>query len=229
MGAQLTLPLVLDSATTFDTWVVGDNQVLYARSQQVIEASKFDIIYVWGQAHTGRSHFLQACCHAQQRAGQVPMYLSLREQHVSPDILQGLEHTSLLCLDDIDHVAGDAAWEAALFHCYNRCQANQVPWLVTASASAMQVPWGLPDLRTRLGAGEVYQLHALNDEQKCQALQQHCAALGLDLSPEVAMYWLRHSQRDMKSLMEDLRKLDQASWQKQRALTVPFLRSVLAL
>lgn len=230
MSAQLALPLVLDPATTFDSLVVGDNQVLFARVQQVIEARKFDMIYWWGQAHVGRTHCLQACCHVQQHAGLMPMYIPLRQhQDLSPCILQGLEQTSLLCLDDIDQVAGHEAWETALFHCYNRCQTNQVPWLVTASLSPMQVPWRLPDLRTRLGSGEVYQLHELNDEQKCQALQQHCNVLGLSLPTEVAMYWLRHSVRDMRGLMADLRKLDRASWQNQRALTVPFLRSVLAL
>ncbi len=34
--------------------------------------------------------------------------------------LQGLEQLDLVCVDDIHVIAGDRAWEEALFHCFNR-------------------------------------------------------------------------------------------------------------
>lgn len=227
-AGQLTLPLALDHGATFASWLAGPNQLPTGRLQQLVSQPVFGIVYLWGARGSGRTHCLQACCHWQQAAGLSPMYLDLA-QHASwsPEILEGLENTTLLCLDRVDALLGHVGWETALFHCYNRCQMAGVPWVVAASQPSGHLRWHLPDLKTRLGSGETYHLQLLSDPEKCEALQKHCAVRGLVLSPEVGLYWLRHGERSMPELMRDLERLDQAAWQTQRALTIPFLKSVL--
>ena len=57
------------------------------------------------------------------------------------------------------------------------------------------------DLKTRLAAGLIYQVHGLNDAEKAAALRGHADARGFRLSQEVADYLLRHAERDMPSLL----------------------------
>ena len=83
------------------------------------------------------------------------------------------------------------------------------------------------DLRTRLGAGLVFQLHPLTDEQKTVALSRHARARGLDMPEDVARYLLTHSDRDLRALLQTLDRLDRGALERQRPLTLPLLRDVL--
>ena len=80
---------------------------------------------------------------------------------------------------------------------------------------------------SRLSWGLCYQLQPLNDQDKIQALSTAAAGRGLALSDETARYILRHTQRDMGSLRQLLRQLDQASLEAKRGLTIPFIKTFL--
>jgi DnaA family protein len=84
-----------------------------------------------------------------------------------------------------------------------------------------------PDLVTRLGWGLVYQVHALSDEEKAQALAQHGAGRGFRLSAEVCAYLLQRARRDMPSLLAMLDALDRYSLETKRQITVPLVRELL--
>src|SRR6185295_5817389 len=97
-------------------------------------------------------------------------------------------------------------------------------------AAGNAAPVGLAlreDVRTRLGAGLVFQLRLLSDAQKAEALRGHAGGRGFALSPEIIDYLLRHGQRDLPSLLTVLDALDQYSLQTKRPITLPLLREVL--
>mgnify|MGYP001557980578 CR=1 FL=1 len=81
-----------------------------------------------------------------------------------------------------------------------RAKASGARLLVAAAANPRHLGLAMPELRTRLGAGWVYQLHALNDEEKLSALGQRARQRGLELPDEVARYILsRHARDTMNS------------------------------
>ena len=110
---QLPLRIGLRDSATLANFYPGDNAVLIHTLQQVAEP----FIYVWGGAGSGKSHLLQALCHAETTAAYLPLG-ELRE--LGPAVLDGLEAMSLVCVDDLQAVAADPGWETALFHLYNR-------------------------------------------------------------------------------------------------------------
>ena len=59
------------------------------------------------------------------------------------------------------------------------------------------------------------------------ALTMRAAVLGLELPAETLGYLQRRLPRDFAALCEVLDRLDDAALARQRALTVPFVRSVL--
>jgi DnaA family protein len=141
-------------------------------------------------------------------------------------MLEGLEALSLVCIDDVDTIAGDAAWEAALFHLFNRVRERGARIVIAGSASPRALGLGLPDLATRLAWGLVFQLHPLGDEEKAQALQLRARGRGMEMPEAVARYLLQHHARDMAALFALLERLDRASLAAQRRLTVPFVREI---
>ena len=85
------------------------------------------------------------------------------------------------------------------------------------------------DLRTRLGWGLVYQVQALSDEEKAQALQQHAQARGFELPHEVTQYLLRHGRRDLPALLGVLDALDAHCLRLKRGASVPLLKEVMQM
>ncbi|MFT5804610.1 MAG: DnaA family protein, partial [Candidatus Paceibacteria bacterium] len=93
------------------------------------------LVYLWGESQSGRSHLLQACCHMATDA----IYLQ-NLQGLSVEVLKQLEHRSLICLDDIDTVVGQADWEEALFHLINAVKDAGSRLVVVANQTARQLP-----------------------------------------------------------------------------------------
>lgn len=95
---------------------------------------------------------------------------------------KGIENLTLICLDDIDHLAGKPIWKEVLFHLFNRVRLQNNRLLVSANSAPKDLNMVLPDLKSRLLSSVVYQLHRLADIQKIKALQLRAKQRGLKLT-----------------------------------------------
>ena len=78
-------------------------------------------IYIWSREGAGRSHLLHAACAELSARGDAVGYVPLdKRTWFVPEVLEGMEHLSLVCIDNIECVAGDEPWEMAMFNLYNR-------------------------------------------------------------------------------------------------------------
>jgi DnaA-homolog protein len=220
--AQLPLALALADHASFDTFVGGTNTTAVEHVRSLAPGGA-ETLWLWGGAGVGKSHLLQAACRAATAAGRRAMYVALPA--VSPAMLADLEHVDLLAIDDAHAVAGDGAWERALFVILN---ARSETLLLSATAPAGQCGFGLADLASR-GAGAVtYRLAPLDDANRSAALRLHAAARGLALDEPAADFLLKRVARDMAVLTSWLERLDRASLTAQRRLTIPFIRELVA-
>lgn len=99
--------------------------------------------------------------------------------------------------------------------------------LVSADRSPREVVLDLPDLHSRFNLALVFHLQELDDDEKLRALQLRASRRGLFLSDEVGRFLLGRLTRSMDALFAALERLDQASLQAQRKLTIPFVKDVL--
>ncbi len=218
---QLPLGIQLDDSATYANFVAADNAALLHALTHQGEMS----VYFWGGAASGKTHLLQAMCNAASQAGQTAAYLPLAgDEQLAPAMLEGMEQLDLVCIDDVHAIAGQLPWEEALFDLYNRIREQHKRIRISASGSPKSIIFRLPDLVSRLAWGPVFQLHGLDDAQKLTALQLRAKQRGFDLPEEVARYLLKHYPRDMHSLFDLLNRLDAASLQAQRRLTIPFVK-----
>jgi DnaA family protein len=188
------------------------------------------LLYLWGPSGVGKTHLLLAACQIAAQRGERVVYVPLtRVDIVVPEILQGLETTALVAIDDIERIAGRRCWEESLLHLYNLLREGPSRLLLASVNKPSVLHLLLPDLRSRLEWGIMYQLQSLDDNQKHAALQFQAAKRGMELPDEVADFLLRHSARDMHSLSGLLTQLERASMAAQRRLTIPFARQVLGV
>lgn len=228
VAKQLTFPIHISDNASFDNFFAGKNACLTALLQSPRLLTEYIGLYIWGQSGVGRTHLLEALCHLCHHRGQTAAYIAMQDYHrLSPDILEGLEHFNLVCIDDIDKVVGTLTWENAFFDLYNRCLDLGVPLIVTTGSPARQLAWALPDWHSRLQGLPNFEVLSLKDEEKMAALQYRAHRRGMAMSDKVARYVLTHTVRDMRALMKALRLLEEAMQLYQRPLTVPLVKQIL--
>ena len=231
-------------APTFDNFVVGRNAPLLASLQALMTdvADAERIHYLWGESGCGKTHLLHAL--QQQYPSQWLDRLAPLEAflpNTAPDA------ACIYLVDDVTQL--NPAQQDALFALYNyinqpiRNQQQPVMGLVMSGPCA---PFQLnearafmpktsatasmrEDLRSRIGAAIVWQVHALSDGEMAAALSQAAQARGLQLHPGIVPWLLTHWERSMPALMALLDALDRYSLERRRAaITLPLLRDLLS-
>lgn len=227
---QLPLGLGFPETARLEAFAAGPNVQALAEVTAAAEGCRSGLLFLWGAAGTGKSHLLQGACARADAHGRRAVYLPLRTAVPAwaPTVLDGLEDCDLVCLDDVDALAGALAWERGTLYLYERCRQADTVLLAAAARAPRALALALPDLQSRLACGLTLRLAEPDDEAKRVVLARRAAARGLELPDAVLDYLLERCPRDLGSLTALLERLDAASLAAQRPLTVAFVRRVLA-
>ena len=209
---QLTLDLVHPLQPSFDNFVVGRNAEALAALRAVAAGAGEPFVYLWGEPGSGRTHLLAALATA--RSG---IFASPADPVPAFNDVEGL-----YLVDDVDQ--RDEASQQRLFVLMNEVRATPGASRATTGAAAPAHLALRDDVRTRLGWGLAYQVHALTDDEKASALEAHARSRGFALSPDVMAYLLSHMPRDMRTLVAIIDALDDYALAEKRAVTVPLVR-----
>jgi DnaA family protein len=143
------------------------------------------------------------------------------------EVLDSVAELPLVCIDDLQQVAGLEHWETALFHFFNCARVSGCAVVIAADAAPLMLPVALADLQSRLCWGPVFELQRPSDEQKANILCFRAETRGLSMPPAVANYNVSRAPRDMNRLLAVLEQLDRVSLIRQRPLSVPFVKETL--
>jgi DnaA family protein len=215
---QLSLPVYLPDDETFQSYYpASGNDELIQKLQASAEGNLASSLYVYGPEKSGRTHLMHAACALANDLERRTLYIPLGiHASISPALFEGLESLELICIDDIEAIAGHPVWEEAIFHLYNRIAEQQdCRLIVSGKASPSETGFLLPDLVSRMQWGLIYQLQPMADDEK--------------LVDEVGRFLLTRMARDLRTLFDVLDKLDKASMVHQRKLTIPFIKEMLRL
>lgn len=231
--SQLTLSVQLPDDETFASFKSESNQMVVQQLTHFLdhigdENKQVHSLFLFGLTDVGKSHLLHASCAYVDTLGITSLCLSFSElTQLSVDVLDGLENIDLVCLDDIQLIAGNNIWQQGVFDLYNRMVEQNKCLIITGDQSAAQLNISLPDLVSRLSWGLTEQLKPLSDKEKSFALQYRAQQRGLTMNDDVARFLINRLSRDMTSLIAALEQLDQASIREQRRITIPFIKDVL--
>lgn len=227
ISPQIPLPLEPLRADRFEDFMPGPNAAALASVRQVLDEPG-GALFLSGPRGSGKSHLLNAACHAARDRGMIAFYVPLRRMPRDAAAgLGGLQSVDLVCVDDLDHVAGECEWERALFRCFNELRAAHGRLVVGSGQPLAALPLTLPDLASRLAWGVRQTLQGLDDEDKLRVLRRRALAMHIELPEDVANYLLRYGRRDLTSLLDALGQLRQAAFAGKRRITVPLAREVL--
>ncbi len=227
---QLGLSIPFRDHCDFENFYAGDGNTELLKLLRTFPLSEqVRTVYVHGAPQSGRSHLLEATSQHAQANDCSSVYLPVRSllATAGPEVLDGLEVIDVLCIDDVDAIAGRADWEEALFHLYNRGAQQQQRVLFSASTAPRNVRFSLRDLGSRLGASVVYRLQSLDDQDKLACLKLRAANLGMEINQQVAEYILRRSRRDLRALVEVVELLDSAALGERRQPSIPLVRQTM--
>ena len=225
---QLALNLCLKDNATFTNFFAGTNGQLVKLLNKLHQDNAASFIYLWGAHGTGKTHLLSALCQSFSEHGLTTAYLPLEDSaQLTPKIFEELEYLDLLCIDDLNLIAKDNRWEEGIFHCFNQTIEQGKKIIITANTAPQALSLTLPDLKSRMASGLIFELYPLADEEKIESLKLRAKLRGLELNDAVAQFLLTHYARDTKSLFTTLDHLDKAALAAQRKLTVPFVKNVL--
>jgi DnaA-homolog protein len=229
---QLPLELGHRDAPTFDDFLVGENaatlQALQAwirrwvdgRGAQRMPGAAPAPLYLWGSIGSGKTHLLAALVDTVQAHGG-------RVAWVTPETPLPWAHGAspdVVLIDDCDRL--DASAQQAAFAAF----VEGADTGCAIVAAGRQPPVDLPvreDLRTRLGWGDVHVLLPLSEAETRATLRREADRRGIFLGDEVMAWLLTRFQRDLRSLMALLDRLDRYALSSKRAVTLPLLRRML--
>jgi DnaA family protein len=218
----------LRDSSRFSSFFAGANNACVAMLHALRPAPHAPIVWLCGPSGSGKTHLLQAVCAAAGERSEAATFVPLAQlAHAGPELLDGYEQLAWVCIDDADRVLSDPVWQRALFSLYARLDISGGRLLLTAANVPSAYDVALRDLASRLNAALLCRLQALNDDAQWQALQLRAAQRGMQLPPETATYLQKRVPRNLSWLCDFLDALDEASLSAQRALTIPFVRSVL--
>ena len=223
---QIALDIGLATAPSFGNFFAGPNNAALSHLELWAGSTLSSSVptYLWGEPGSGKTHLLKAAAGSLQQQGA-------RIGWLDASVTEPQEFNN--------------AWSAVILdecHLYTAVQQQAAfNWFVNAVSSADGQPRGVlaagsvppadlllrGDLRSRLGWGHVYQLHALTESESRAVLRKQADARGVFLSDEVISFVLSRFSRDLSSLMLLLDQLDGYALQTQRAITVPLIKAML--
>lgn len=225
---QLPLEIRLADHAVFGSFHAAGNELVVSQLQDAATASGGPMLWLWGAEGAGRTHLLQAAAAAAGQAGRRAAYVPCHPSFALPaGVLEGLGALDLVCLDDLDAVAGQPEWEGCLFRLYEELRQHGGRLVVAASVPATEAGIRLPDLASRLRSGPVLRVRLLDDQGRLAALQARARFRGLELPVETGRYLLERFDRSSTRLFHLLDELDRAALVAQKRLTIPFVREFL--
>lgn len=226
---QMPLRVQLRDDATFDNFYAQSSIEAIEHLKLLASGAGEQCVYISGARGAGCSHLLQAACHEAQKIGLNSVYLPLDELVLySPAVFESLEDLPLIALDNVQCIAGQAAWEQALFHLFNRVRDAGGRLVLAANVPLEELGIQLADLESRLKWGLLYHIDSPDESFKILALQYRAQRRGLELSADVAKYIVKQVAANMEAMFEVLQQLDSASLSAQRKLTRPFIKAVMA-
>jgi len=244
---QLILDLAWDPLPPFAGFLPGDNAAVVGqlREQDWPGAP----VYLWGPAGSGKTQLLHELQARAIEQGLVAQWFDAASS--APWTLA--DDVALVLLDGVDQWSGEQQHAAFTLFVEAASRVGGVlesladgvagAALALSESPAAGARLGvqfvsagrLPpvdllvreDLRTRLGWGPVHAMRPLAESDTREALRQEAGRRGVVLGDEVLDYILVRFDRDLKSLMHLLHRLDGFALSEKRAITVPLLKRML--
>jgi DnaA family protein len=220
---QLGLPISLDSKMLLDNFIA--NSELVNLINQLFLDKKASEIYVYGLSGQGKTHVLQGVVLKALENDKNAIYIDCTDPFPE-HLFDFINQLSFISFDNVDLISNEN--QETFFDLYNRARQAGVVILVSGSGLPADLNV-MKDLKTRLSLAAVYKLEELNDELTIDVLNKQMSDRNLTIDSKIYEYLFKNYSRDLNTLVSAMNELDKASLQSKKAISIPFVKSVLHL
>ncbi len=205
----------LNSKYGFDNFVVGpSNRFAHAAAQAVSEkpAGLYNPLFIHGGVGLGKTHLLQAICHATLARnpytkifylsceGFVNDYIAAVRKGWIDDFRRKYRNADLLVVDDVHFLEGKGGSQEEFFHTFNALHIAQRQIVLSSDQPANDIPTLKAHLMSRFAAGLEAKIESPTYEMRLAILQQKAEARGRELSSDVLAYIASTVQTNIREL-----------------------------
>ncbi|MGK0419800.1 MAG: DnaA family protein [Candidatus Pseudothioglobus sp.] len=220
---QLGLPISLDSKMLLDNFI-ANNELVNLINQLFLD-KKASEIYVYGLSGQGKTHVLQGVVLKALENDKNAIYIDCTDPFPE-HLFDFINQLSFISFDNVDLISNEN--QETFFDLYNRARQAGVVILVSGSGLPADLNV-MKDLKTRLSLAAVYKLEELNDELTIDVLNKQMSDRNLTIDSKIYEYLFKNYSRDLNTLVSAMNELDKASLQSKKAISIPFVKSVLHL
>ena len=220
---QLGLPISLNSKMLLDNFIA--NSELVNLIHQLLQKKKASEIYVYGLTGQGKTHVLQGVVLKALEMDKNAIYIDCIDSFPE-HLFDFIGQLNFISFDNVDLISSNN--QETFFDLYNRARQAGVVILVSGSNFPGDLTV-MKDLKTRLSLAAVYKLEELNDELTMDVLNKQMSDRNLTIDSKIYEYLFKNYSRDLNTLVSAMNELDKASLQSKKAISIPFVKTVLQL
>jgi len=220
---QLIFPWTKKSVATFDHFYM-DDQNLRAKDALLKE----DDLFLYGIAGTGKTFLLQSLCNHYTDCEKTSLYIPLNEvKEYGSSFLDSLEELDLICIDQIDSIAGDDVWEVAIFNLINNCLTSKCRLIFCSRLNPSSINFNLKDLFSRIKRIDHIELLPVSENNLRDAIRFITDLRSLEIGDTEIDYLMTHSTRSITNIIEIIDELDLLSLKLKRRITIPLIKEFI--
>jgi DnaA family protein len=220
---QLGLPISLDSKMLLDNFI-ANNELVNLINQLFLD-KKASVIYVYGLSGQGKTNVIQVVVLKALEKDKNAIYIDCTDPFPE-HLFDFINQLSFISFDNVDLISNEN--QETFFDLYNRARQAGVVILVSGSGLPADLNV-MKDLKTRLSLAAVYKLEELNDELTIDVLNKQMSDRNLTIDSKIYEYLFKNYSRDLNTLVSAMNELDKASLQSKKAISIPFVKTVLQL
>ena len=219
---QLTFPWSKPNNSSFNDFYFEINNLSVLSNLKGEE----DLV-IYGTSKVGKSFLLQSLCNYFSEANKSSLYIPLKELNsYETGLLDNLEKLNLVCIDDLEIIAGDNKWETAIFNLINDCLLSSCRIVFCSNINPSLISFQLKDLFSRIQKINQMEVFPVKSDNLAEAVRFFADLRSINIGDKEIAYLINHSKRSMGDLITNINQLDKLSMQLKRKITIPLIKKV---
>ncbi len=219
---QLTFPWSKPNNSSFNDFYFEINNLSVLSNLKGEE----DLV-IYGTSKVGKSFLLQSLCNYFSEANKSSLYIPLKELNsYETGLLDNLEKLNLVCIDDLEIIAGDNKWETAIFNLINDCLLSSCRIVFCSNINPSLISFQLRDLFSRIQKINQMEVFPVKSDNLAEAVRFFADLRSINIGDKEIAYLINHSKRSMGDLITNINQLDKLSMQLKRKITIPLIKKV---
>lgn len=234
--------LRLSDDYTFDHFVVGPgNRLAHAAAIAVAEAPgvTYNPLFIHGDVGLGKTHLLQAICHATTKLGTCANLLYISCETFINHFIQAVEHgalnqfrfryrhVDLLVIDDIQFLGERERSQEEFFHTFNTLYQDQKQIVLSADSPPPDIPSLENRLVSRFNSGLVASIDMPCLETRMAIIRKKAKLRCIEVPEDVVQFVATRIESNIRDLEGALVKLDALSQTKKGVIDLNIAQEAL--